>query len=229
MSRRHAKKAAVLTLIGLFVPCTVRAQTLAEPNPVRNRHGLEISAGLLNQMHTSTTISLGSVETHTGGSGFIGALTYLHRPDPCFAFTVTAGLHGVKVDQTVQTVNVSSEISSISHLLFGVRYYPRLSAPNGSFKPFLAGAVGVYVGMWDRYEQPYHLNGVYEGTSSTFELIIESAMGARFGLGTDIFLTRHLKLGVGTGYHFVSDFANPIGSQENVSGPDFVLSFGVEF
>jgi len=223
MSKWYAQRTAVLTLVvGLLIPCAVHAQTPAEPNTnlVQNRHGLEISAGLLSQMHTRTTITLGSLETHTGGSGFIGALTYLYRFDPQFAFTVSAGLHGIKVDQSIQSVNVSTETSSIYHLLFGIRYYPRLF--DGSFRPFLAGAAGAYVGMWNQ-----HTQSSQPGVSSTFELTTESAVGARLGLGADILLSRHLKLGVGTGYHFVSDFTNPIGSQENVSGPDFVFSFGV--
>jgi len=65
-------------------------------------------------------------------------------------------------------------------------------------------------------------------TTST-ETVSETALGARLGLGMDFFLGKLFTFGVGLGYHWVSEFENPIGSEKDYSSPEFSLSFGIAF
>ena len=61
------------------------------------------------------------------------------------------------------------------------------------------------------------------------ETITETAFGFRARGGADWFVGRHFVIGFGAGYHFVTDFDQPIGADTNYSGPEFSIELGFVF
>jgi hypothetical protein len=50
--------------------------------------------------------------------------------------------------------------------------------------------------------------------------------GGHAGAGIDVHVTRWLSIGVNGGYNWMNDFAQPVGTRDNYSGPELGISFG---
>jgi len=111
---------------------------------------------------------------------------------------------------------------SIGGVLMGIRYYLPESTLTTSFRPYLSGAIGSFVGTRTATD----VNGDAYGGVIT-EIRTMGVMGGKIGGGADFLLNRHIMLGAGAGYNLMGDFPESIGNRKNYSG--FEMHIGVSW
>ena len=158
------------------------------------------------------------VRTDSRTNGFVGALTYAYWTAPDWAVTISISVLDAEAGTSATGTDVTSKSAAVIPVLFGAKYAPALSSRHSPLRPYLSGAVGPYLG--------FASNTVISAALSN-EAISETAFGFRALVGVDWFAGSHFTLSVGAGYHFVTDFDEPIGRGKNYSGPEF--SFGLGF
>lgn len=121
---------------------------------------------------------------------------------------------GLAVGPPVWSPGVSQHVVAVFPLLLGLRYYIPRPTPDTPVRPYVAAGAGVYVGYEARNEVGLRI--LQESRTLT-------AMGGHLGGGIDIQAGRHVMFGANAGYHFVTDFTEPLGGRENYSGPEFGL------
>lgn len=203
----------LFALLLLALPLTAAAQ---QPTPY-GRHNLTIQLGLLNHATAETSVSVGATDTRV--NGFAGSLAYAYWVKPDWAAIVSVGVLDAKVGTAVAVGVVDTESAVVAPLLFGVKYAPILG-PRSSVRPYVSGAAGPYIGSASVTEVGFGVRS---------ETITETAFGFRAMAGADWYAGRHFVIGFGAGYHFVSDFDQPIGSDKNYSGPEFSVGVGFVF
>ena len=104
---------------------------------------------------------------------------------------------------------VSSDVTSVDALLFGLRYYFPESSLRSTLRPYVVLSAGPYLASV--------VGGRFVGT--------ESAPGGFAGLGIDIPISRWFMLGTEGGYNFVKDFDQPVAGRQNYSG--FQVNLGL--
>ena len=204
-------------LLLLALPLTAAAQHADSP-VTYGRHSLSIQMGLLNHTIAETSVGVGTTDSRV--SGFAGSIAYAYWVKPDWAATVSVGVLDAETSTSVNIGTVNTKSAAVTPVLFGAKYSPVLSG-RPSVRPYLWGAAGPYVGS----ASVTRTDGFRARVGT--ETITETAFGFRAMAGADWFVGRHFTIGFGAGYHFVGDFDQPIGSDENYSGPEF--SFGVGF
>ena len=85
-------------------------------------------------------------------------------------------------------------------------------------KPYLATGSGPVFGTTiGSFSGP---GGMFAGERT------QATVGGHIGGGVDFHVTRGFSIGVNSGYNWMVDFAEPVGSRDNYSGPEVGLSFG---
>jgi len=221
------KAAKVICLI-LF-PISVMAQTSVDAvitettdqfasNSLRGKHSIQVSAGLLTAMNVSTEVSEGDVTVDCKENGLIGSVAYTYWLENNLGVNLSVGVISAGVSTSVNDTDVIVETATVIPMLFGVKFQPFRFTDSNSLRPYLSVSAGPYLGF---------ASNVRTGSTTATECISEAALGSRVGAGVDLSLGRLFTLGVGTGYCFVTDFENRIGTNKNYSSPDFSLSFGI--
>jgi outer membrane protein W len=213
-------KAGVVCLLVTF-PISVGAQTATSPEKaLRGKHRVELGIGLLSGVSSSTEVSAGGVTTRSDADGLVGSIAYTYYFSHDFGINVSVGLLGADATTSVSGSEVIVESASVVPLLFGVKYQPSKLTLGNVLRPYASASVGPYFGS---------ASNVRAGAATSTESYSETALGSRLGIGMDLLLGKLLTIGVGIGYHVVSDFENRIGQEKNYSSPEFSLSFGVIF
>ncbi len=205
----------LLVLLLLALPMTAAAQQTA--STLHGRHIVTLQMGLLNHATAETSVGVGNTDSRV--NGFAGSFTYTYWVEPDWAALISLGMLDAEVGTSVNVGTVSTESAVVVPLLFGAKYSPVL-ARRPSVRPYLSGAVGPYVGS---------ATATRAGFGVRNETITETAFGFRAMAGADWFVGRHAMIEFGAGYHFVSDFDEPIGSDKNYSGPEFSIGLGFVF
>jgi hypothetical protein len=221
----------VIAIILITFPLSVAAQTLTlteksqttdklVSNPLRGKHGIELSIGLLSEISASSEVSAGNVTTKSEANGLMGSIAYNYWLENDVAINFLVGLLDVDATTTVDGSETSVEFSSVSPMLFGVKFQPFGQAVSDVLRPYVSVSVGPYFGF---------SSDVRTGVNAETESYTETALGSRLGAGADLALSKVFTLGVGLGYHLVDDFNKRIGAKKNFSSPDFSLSLGIVF
>jgi hypothetical protein len=223
------KAVAVISLMSL--PISVMGQTLpiapAAESPgrsasesLRGKHGIELTMGLLSGANSTTEVHPGDVRTESEANGLIGSIGYTYWLEDDWAISVSTGV--VDADVTVWAGGGGTFVESavVTPILFGVKYQPSRLIDSDVVRPYVSVSVGPYLGF---------ASNVWTGTATSVESRAEAALGSRIAIGADFRLSRLFRLGIGGGYHFVTDFENRIGSEKNHSSPEFSVSFGIVF
>jgi outer membrane protein W len=211
------------TLRALFVLCAaiLIAGAAAEAQSLAGRHQVELHVGIWNQTASVTTeVGAGGVSTSVGASGFLGGLAYGYWLQESVSLRVSAGAMAASVDTDIDGSGVSSEVASITQLLFGMRYYFPRSTYGQKLRPFLGAGVGAFIGSQVQSAV---------GMSVSANVGTEAAIGGELGAGTDILLGRHFLTSIWLAYDLMTDFSQPIGGSDNYSGPQLKIGFGYVF
>lgn len=147
----------------------------------------------------------------------VPALTYTYRVAPDWSALISVGVLDAEASTSASGAGVETETAAVMPILFGAKYSPALSSRRSSVRPYLSGAAGPYLGF---------ATNSRAGVGVSNETISEVAFGFRAMGGADWFLSAHVVLGVGVGYHFVTNFDESIGTEDNYSGPEFSVGIG---
>lgn len=189
---------------------------------LERRSCIALKFAFWHQTSADQIITTTGVRTTAKSGGFVGALTYSYWLQEKLAFDLSIGILGAEATSSVSNFGVSQRTNAVVPILLGLRYYFPKSTLDSSVRPFVAAAVGPYIG----YEAKNEVGGdilVSQGTHS------ETSIGFRIGGGINFVLSRAFMLTTSFGYHVMTDFANPIGGRRNYSGPDFSLGIGFVF
>jgi len=186
---------------------------------LEKRSRIELRGGIWPH-GSKTAVRVSGAETTTKTGGYMGGLAYNYWLQEDLAMTIS--LLGMVGDLETKTAvsEVSTHTVTIAPILMGVRYYLPRSSFETSMRPFLAAGVGPYIGSETKSE--VNLTVLVEQNTVT-------AFGGFLGGGMDFILSRHFTLGINTGYHFMTDFTEPLGGRDNYSGPEFSFGFGYVF
>lgn len=220
MSVFKAGIACCLVLLPVCVGAQTFAPTESQKPTLHGKHRIEIGVGFLSEVSASNEVSLHGVTTQSNSDGVLGSLAYTHYPVRDFGIRVNVGVLDADAKVSVIGLETHVESASVVHVLLGVKYQPSRFTIGDALKPYASASIGPYIGS---------VSNVLAGMTTSTEAFTETTFGSRVGLGMDVFFARVLTLGVGAGYHFVSDFDRRIGSEDNYSGPEFSMSFGVAF
>jgi len=196
-----------------------------EKGSLEGRHGIDLILGLYDDTNitsiTTTELSGTSVVTNAA-TGFMGFISYQYWFKNYLSFGIGSGALVNSVDtKTTSGEEVSSEVATVVPVLTGVNFYPMQLSENSNVLPYLTLYVGPYIGIYTKSE--------VTTLQVTQETIVETVIGTRLGAGIDFLIGNLFKLGLSVGYHFMSDFSQPIGSEQNYSGPSYSLVFGFIF
>lgn len=222
---------AILVISLMILPISIMGQTLSAPeamasgdrpvsNSLRGKHCIEVTAGLLSKITSTTEVFVGGVTTTSDADGFLGSIGYTYWLEDDWGITFSAGVSDA--DATVFTSAWGTSVISavVMPVLFGAKYQPSGLFNTDTVRPYLSASIGPYSGF---------ASEVRTGMTTVVEARSEAAFGSRLTAGADLLLTRWFKLGFAGGYHFVTDFENRVGSIKNCSSPEFSLSFGIVF
>ena len=206
--------------LALVQPAAAQSDHTPRIRSLKGKHGLQVNLGVLGQASTTNQVNFFGTITESSADNFSGSVAYTYWFERDWAIHASIGFLDADAKTTVGRGRTVSEAAAVMPLLLGLRYYPSALAPSSGMRPFLAGALGSYVGWQsaDRF-----------GPGLTTEARSETAAGAYVGAGIDWFVSNLFKIGLNGGYHFVSDFDRPIGTEDNYSGAELSLTFGFIF
>jgi hypothetical protein len=148
-----------------------------------------------------------------------GGFEYTRFMSERLAVTFGATVRPNSAGSVVTTDGVFSGSSTVVVLPVGVRWNPgRGDYRMRPVKPYLAFGLGPVIGSAAGSSVTWR--GASAGASE------ETALGGHVGGGVDLHLGRGCSFGLGLGYNWMTNFAEPIGGRRNYSGVDFSLSLG---
>lgn len=182
------------------------------------RSRLELRLGQWSrQLGKETELQRGLVSVAAGGDVLIG-FTYSRwlREDLAATFSFTA--LGGEVNTEVGGAGVSTRSVGLVSFLAGVRRYLPASTLRTSFRPFLEGGFGTFIGG-------------ESGTGTDFGVDVKAhsmaAFGGQIGGGADLLVGRRFMIGARGGFNLMTDFSEPLAGRKNYSG--FELSIGLSW
>jgi hypothetical protein len=212
----------IINLVALALSWQVQAQaqdaadgtTESPAFRLEGRHAITLSVGFMANAASGASVTIGRhIESSSHAVGWIG---YGHWFEEDWALQVETGWIASHVDITARLWEVSTEASTVVPLLFGVRHQFRLGE-RSAVRPFLAAMAGSYLAVSSRTGTgPY----IWQGGT-------QAAMGARFGAGLDLLVGKRFRIGSELRYHAVGDFEWQDALQENYSGIEFSVGFGI--
>ncbi len=208
------------------------------------RSRIELRGGYWNPGGDSTT-NTGGLVRQSVGSGLLrqsvenlmGSIAYTYQLNENLALMVRwAGLIA-EIEQNVGVLSTSQSVVIVMPLLFGVRYYwPLAPSP---FRPYVVASAGSYFlqdvwqddsGIWqyDREEEDDDDEDDDEDRGQLVqEIRAQASLGTYIGGGVDFAIGRYFMLGASAGYHLIANFAEPIRSRKNFSGPELSISLSL--
>jgi len=186
----------------------------AAPIVLQGRHAIQIRTGVVD-WSVDSDVSAGGISTDSGG--FMGSLAYAYFARQDLAVGLTVGVLDSGTSTSLTPGGLTSESATVAPLLVGVTYYPQRLTITSRLLPYVSASAGPYFGS---------ATNTRVGPAFAAESVSEVAFGLRLAGGIDWFTGRHFMLGIGAGYHFVSDFDERIGSVGDYSGPEFSIGLG---
>jgi hypothetical protein len=192
----------------------LQAQSLA------GRSRLELRMGVGFRSHAGTTASAGGTTTEVHAAGLLGSIGYARWLSERVAGQLSVGVLAADAEARADATGTVNRAAAVVPILAGVRYYFPTSTIGSPWRPFVSAEAGPVVGTESRSEV---------GAVVVNESVTAGAFDARLGAGLDIQLGRAFMLGLSGGYHFMTDFAEPIAGETNHSGPDAGVSISLLF
>ena len=149
---------------------------------------------------------------------FLGGVQYTYYLQERLAVTASAMSVSAGSGVAVGPDSVFAGTAGIVATPLGVRWNPlRQSVPN-AIKPYVALTAGPMFGS--TAGSFIDDGGVVTGTRT------QVTAGGHAGGGIDVHVARWLSIGINGGYNWMIDFAQPVGTRDNYSGPELGISFG---
>jgi len=201
--------AAVIFAVG----STAYSQDVA----LAGRSSIEMSLGFWGGASASSSTSIVGIRTHAGTDGFSGGLAYAYWLREGISLTLSGGLRSASASSTLNTLGETDQASAVIPILLGLRFYLPQPEPGDNIRPYVSLAVGPYFGA--------------EASSTILQRQshVETAIGARPGVGIDFFLGNHFKLGADVGYHVMENFNSEVGGRRSYNGGEFCFVLGFIF
>lgn len=213
--------ALLLILVSSAQPASAQDIDTPRVRSLKGKHGLQVNLGVLGQASTTNQISFAGLTTESNAKDFSGSVAYTYWFERDWAVHASIGFLDADVTTSIGgDRGTLTESAGVVPILLGLRYYPSELAPSTAMRPYLAGAIGPYLGYHSRDRIGFGIASDYRS---------ETAAGAYAGAGIDWFVGNIVKIGLNGGYHFVSDFDRPIGTEENFSGAEFSVTVGFIF
>jgi hypothetical protein len=208
---------AVLAILVWVVPA--HADTLdRDVVPHQGRHLIALSVGILSDVATSNAVTRDGVSIEADGFGGEAALRYCYWFAEELALDASVGVVDADASVTSGLLESTTQAATVTRVLVGIKYQPLALAMGRVMRPYVAAAIGPYVGQ---------TSGVSSSLMTTeIGSYSESAFGSRLGVGLDILVRNRVALGVEAGYGLAGDFGRPIGRETNYSSPEFLFSLG---
>ncbi len=207
------------TLLLVLAAAAITSVAGAQDLTLKGRSAVGLNIGLWGGAKASNTITITGIQSKVSAdqSAFAGGLFYEYWLEEQVSLTLGVSMLAAEASSTVGISGITQQTSSVVPLLLGLRFYLPNPEPGAKVRPFLAGAVGGYVGSEAK------------NTLLAQEARTETVIGGRVGAGIDFFVGNHVNLGVNAGYNLMADFATPIGGRKNYNGADFALGFAYVF
>ena len=214
----YKMKTIVITL-SVFLVFSV----VSNAGSLEKRHQLGLRLGMWNQTTDARTeVTIGSVSTSVGSNGFIGGLSYGYGLTESFALNINIGAMFADVSTQTSVYEVSSNTSTITLILMGIKRYFPSSTYGTSVRPFVSASIGSFVGNQSG-------TVVRTGVDVIIESRTEAAFGGQIGAGVDFIIGDHIMTGVSLGYDLMTNFDKPIGGSKNYSGLEVIFGFSYLF
>ena len=191
-----------------------RGDANASPYAVAGRNRIDLRFGTWRMADDASTVATGFY-----ASDLVAGAQYTRYIDERFAVTFGIEAAGPESGASVGSNGVFAGSSDLLALRVGARWNPwgghrSVEAMKPYFAvslgPILGESAGSYVGN----------GGMFAGTRT------DAAAGGHVGAGIDFHVARWLSIGVSGGYNWMLDFAEPIGRQDNYSGPQLGVNIG---
>ena len=183
---------------------------------VAGRNRIELRTGMWKTPGAADTVTAGL------SSGWLfGGVQYTYYLQERLA--VTAGVQTVTAGSgaSIEQDRIFAGTSGVVAAPIGVRWNPLGASVPTIAKPYIALSAGPVFGS----TAGSFVGGgqVSAGTSTRV------TAGGHAGAGVDVHVARWLSIGVNVGYNWMIDFAQPVGTRDNYSGPELGISFGLLF
>jgi hypothetical protein len=183
---------------------------------VRGRNRLEMRTGMWRKGDNGATIVTG-----TTGLDAFGGFGYTRYVRENLAVVLSVDGFGIDSGATVGPNGTGAGNVGGSSVSLGVRWNPmRGDLRSQALKPFLAVSLGPVIGA---------SAGSFVGKTISTGEELRAAIGAFFGGGFDVHVSRSFSLGVNTGYNVMQNFSEPVGLRDNFNGPQVGISLGWVF
>jgi len=183
---------------------------------VRGRNRLEMRSGMWRKGDNGATIVTG-----TSGLDAFGGFSYTRYVRENLAVVLSVDGFGIDSGATVGSNGTGAGNVGGSSVSLGVRWNPlRGDLRNQALKPFLAVSLGPVIGA---------SSGSFVGKTISTGEELRAAIGAFFGGGFDVHVSRSFSLGVNAGYNVMQNFSEPVGLRDNFNGPQVGISLGWVF
>jgi len=217
----HKKILLPLLLITMFTQNGFSQTDSSKSTFLKGRSGIDLHIGLYDNTGVTKITVAPAVITTNASTGFMGSISYQYWVEDYLSLGVSLGALVIDAKTSVQATDVSTETATVAPLIIGINYYPLQASQQSTVLPYLSGYLGPYIGVYSRNE--------IQTIVVESETIVETAFGVRLGAGIDFLIGDIFKLGIGSAYHFITDFSRPIGGETNYSGPSYSLTFGFVF
>jgi hypothetical protein len=186
----------------------------AVPLAVAGRNRLALRWGMWRVSGPAPSVSAGS-----DGLDMFAGLQYTRYVSEDLAITLGLQAVGAEEGAVITGQNVFAGSAAVLAVPVGVRWNP-MGTGGGArpIKPFLAADVGPVFGATEG--SVVAPGTVFAGSRA------QATVGGHVGAGVDFHVARWLSIGVNGGYNWMVDFAQPVGSRDNYSGPEFGMTLG---
>jgi len=205
-----ASKPVRTTLAPVVALMLAAATAGAQEFEGRSRIELQVGAAIAGG---TTTTTVGNIVSETQSVGALGAFVFSHWLRERLAVTVSIGGWAVDIESSVGAGEVTSRTAVVAPLMGGVRYF--FAPSSAGFRPFASFSAGPVFGTESETSV---------GATIVSRSITRTAVGGRAGVGVDVPFAGSWIFGMFGGYTLMSDFSDPIGSEENHSAPDVGIS-----
>jgi len=180
---------------------------------VAGRNRIELRTGMWQIPHAADMITTGE-----SAGGVFGGAQYTYYLQERLAVTATVQTVGAEAGASVGPDGIFSGTAGIVAAPIGVRWNPlRQSVPN-VVKPYVAVSAGPVFGST--------AGSFLGGGAVVTGMRTQVTAGGHAGAAVDVHVARWLSIGMNAGYNWMIDFAQPVGTRDNYSGPELGISFG---
>jgi hypothetical protein len=191
----------------------------APPFAVAGRNRIELRLGTWRVADHESTVAARVYTRDVYTRDLVAGAQYTRYVDERFAVTLGIEAAGAESGASVGPDGVFAGTSDLLAFRVGARWNPwGRHRYTEAMKPYFAASVGPVLGA---------SAGSYVGNGGLFAgTRTDAAAGGHVGAGVDFHVARWLSIGVSGGYNWMLDFAEPIGRQNNYSGPQLSVNIG---